>query len=485
MDWKIVMHPDLNFDVFEIGWAISVVAAVLTAPSVLINRRARPVAAVSWLLALFALPPAALVAWWLFGRTHLSRRRHRRRRASEEIGAALARRHPGSEREVNDSRATSRLVPSLPMALRESVFRPTNGNSITFLADTKAVHRVWRGLIEEAKEHVHVFFFAWHDDETGRAFLDMLERKSAEGVAVRVLYDAVGCTELPKHFFDRLRKQGGRVATFMPIKLLTLTPLLNFRNHRKLVISDGRRAYTGGINVTDEYLQWRDIGVEVAGPAVNALQEVFVDDWYFATSEELISDAYFPRMGSSASMGGSAICQAIASGPDQVFNTTRDMLFMAIAQTRHRLWISTPYFIPDDALMVALRTAVYRGIDLKLFVPGKSDNLIVRRASRAYYGAMIAGGVPIFEYDGMLHAKAILFDDDNALIGSANLDVRSFRLNFELSVLIESNQLNSELADWFTDVSRRSLRVEREYLGRRSYPDQVVDALANLLSPLL
>jgi cardiolipin synthase len=477
------MQVDLIAGFFEIVWMVSIAAALLTAPSVLINRRARPVAAMSWLLALMAVPPAALAAWWLIGRTHLNRKRRRRRQASEEIEAALSLKHPRTAYGVGGL-STSRLAPLLPI-LEEAVFPPTDGNIVELLPDTRVVHSLWSRLITDAKEHVHVLFFAWHDDETGRMFLNLLERKSAEGIVVRVLYDAMGCNELPRRFFDRLRAQGGQVAQFMPIRFLTVAPMFNFRNHRKLVISDGRRAYTGGVNVTDEYLEWQDIGVEIHGPAVNALQEVFVDDWYFATSEELTADAYFPRVNLAADETRTAICEAIASGPDQVFNTTREMLFLAIIQTRQRLWIATPYFIPDDALMMALRAAAYRGIDVKLFVPGKSDSPIVQRASRAYYGELLAGGVPIFEYDGMLHAKAILFDDDNALIGSANLDLRSFRLNFELSMLIESKPLNSDLAVWFTNVSHRSTKVESRDVQRRSYASQLIEAIAHLLSPLL
>jgi cardiolipin synthase len=250
-----------------------------------------------------------------------------------------------------------------------------------------------------------VFFFAWHDDETGRTFRALLEKKAGDGAVVRVPCDAMGCQELPRRFFDRLRARGGQIASFMPIRLLTFAPLLNFRNHRKLVIVDGRRAYTGGVNITDEYLEWRDIGVEIEGPAVNALQQVFVDDWHFATPEELTASSYFPRVVLSADRDQDAICRVVASGPDQIFNATREMLFLAISQTRVRLWIATPYLIPGDALIMALRTIVYRGIDLRVFVPGKSDSPIVQRASRAYYDELVESGVAIYEYDGMLHAR--------------------------------------------------------------------------------
>lgn len=367
------------------------------------------------------------------------------------------------------------------------MFQPTAGNRVVLLPDTSAVHEAWFRLITDAKDHVHVFFFAWHDDLTGRRMRQLLEEKAETGVLVRVLYDAVGCNELPRRFFDPLRAKGGQVAEFMPIHLLTATPMLNFRNHRKLLIVDGKSAYTGGINVTDEYLEWQDIGIEVEGPAVNALQEVFVDDWHFATAEELTADRYFPRTVGEGSSGirKTAVCETIASGPDQVFNATREVLFLATTLTQERLWIATPYFIPDEPLIMALRAAVYRGVDVKTYVPGQSDQVLVRRASRAYYGELIDGGVKIFEYQGMLHAKAILFDDDGALIGSANLDIRSFRLNFELGMLIESRQLNGELAEWFVAVERQSAKVDRERISRDSYIGRLTDALAHLLSPLL
>lgn len=474
-------------DLFEILWVISIFGAVLTVPSVLINRRARPVAAASWLLALFAMPPAALAAWWLVGRTHLKRRRRLRREASEEIGAALSREHARACKDAKGSGTTSRLVPSLPAPLGDSVFPPADGNRVELLPDTRATHKVWARLIGQAQRHIHVFFFAWHDDTTGRWFLDMLERKAEQGVVVRVLYDAVGCNELPRRFFDSLKVKGGQVAAFMPVRLLTATPMLNVRNHRKLLIVDGCGAYTGGINVTDEYLEWQDIGIEVHGPAVNALQEVFVDDWHFATSEELTAETYFPSLEPVAPPDGgrSAVCEAIPSGPDQLFNATREVLFLAITQTKRRLWIATPYFIPDEALLMALRAAVYRGVEVKLFVPGKSDSPLVRRASRVYYAELLDGGVELFEYQGMLHAKAILFDDDNVLIGSANLDIRSFRLNFELSLLTESIPLSRKLETWFAEVERCSIGIDRDTIRQDSYLAKLTDALAHLLSPLL
>lgn len=473
--------------VFEVVWVTCIVAAALTAPNVLVHRRGRPVAALSWLLALFAVPPVALAAWWLVGRTHLQRKRRRRRQASETIEAALSRAHPRPEGSLDESEHRSRLAPFLLPSLRDSVFPPTDGNAVELLPDTMAVHRCWDRLIEEAQANLHALFFAWHDDGTGRRVLSALAEKASQGVEVRVLYDAIGCNELPRGFFSSLVDAGGLVAEFMPIRILTARPMVNFRNHRKLLIADGRRAYSGGVNVSDEYLGWQDIGIEVRGPSVNALQEVFVDDWYFTTSEELTSEQYFPHIAPDRLAGdvGGAVCETIASGPDQTFNAMREMLFLAIGQTRQRLWITTPYFIPDDALLLSLRAAVYRGVDVRLFLPGRSDSTIVRRASKAYYADLLNGGIRVFEHAGMLHAKGILFDDDNVLIGSANLDIRSFRLNFEISSLVESKTLNAELERWFEAISRDSTPMHLESFQKRSYLDQLADSLAHLFSPLL
>lgn len=358
------------------------------------------------------------------------------------------------------------------------------------MPDTGCVHDYWQRLIEDAWDHLHVLFFAWHDDATGRRFRDHLAAKAADGCEVRVLYDAVGCDELPKRFFHPLTEKGGQAAAFLPRRLLTASPLLNFRNHRKLLIADGCAAYTGGINVTDEYLDWQDLGLAIQGPGVNQLQEIFIDDWYFTTSEELTEQRFFPETcvppwGQLEGAIADAVCESIASGPDQRFNAMREMVFLKITECEKRLWIATPYFVPDDALMLALRSAIYRGVDVRLFVPAENDSRLVRRASRAYYPDLLDGEIAIYEYQGMLHAKAFLFDEDRVMIGSPNLDTRSFRLNFESGTFVTSRQVNAQLAAFFQMIEQRSLRIRRQDIDRHSYLDQLKDAAAHLLSPLI
>jgi len=473
----------------EITWFLSWLGALMTVPSVLLQRAGRPTAALSWLLALFALPALAVIAWWLFGRTHLNRRRRRRRRAKQVTVSALRETRQQLLTRATlaeETNAPPRRAASLPPMLHEAVFPPAAGNSVALLADTKTAHHAWHDLVGQANHHLHLLFYIWRDDHTGRDLRDRLVEKARQGLEVRVLYDAVGSLGLPRHFFDPLTAAGGKAVAFMPIHLLSASPTLNFRNHRKLLIADGWRAFTGGINVGDEYLDWQDLGIVIEGPGVNQLQEVFVDDWYFSTREELAEPRYFFEPAEQQAMlAGSAVCETITSGPDQVFNATREMAFLAITQCRERLWIATPYFVPDEALLLALRSAVYRGVDVRLLLPKASDVLLVQRASRVYYPELLEGGVRIYEYDGMLHAKALLLDHDTVLIGSANLDTRSFRLNFELSTFISDTEFNQQLAALFEQFHSLSVPASLDDLRHASPLGRLRDVLAHLLSPLL
>ena len=465
--------------------------AIVTAPSVLLQRAGRPASALSWLFALFALPAVAVTAWWLIGRTHLQRKSRRRRNAEQAMTRSLqATRDAVDDLQQQHRQAMAQrscLAPSLPPDFEDSVFPATAGNCVRLLPDTRRTHQAWFELIDAAGHHIHCLFYIWRDDDIGRALRDRLAARAAQGVEVRVLIDAVGSFGLPKHFFDSLQRHGGQIARFMPIRLLSAAPTLNFRNHRKLLIADARHAWTGGVNVGDEYLDWQDIGIHIDGPGVSQLQEVFVDDWFFTTGEELSERDYFREEHPHVSDDGeaTAICETIASGPHQAFNMTRDMVFLAVNQCRQRLWITTPYFIPGAALMMALRTAVYRGVDVRIYLPADSDAPLVARASRVFYQELLAGGVRIFETPGMLHAKSLLLDDDAVIIGSANLDVRSFKLNFEVSTFVTQPQLNQALSAMMQKLEHGAHEVRLQDLQNTSILNRLHDALAHLLSPLL
>ncbi len=477
-------------DPFDVIWILSWFGALLTVPNILLQRAGRPTAALSWILALFALPVITLLAWWLFGRIHLRRKRRYRRQASATTAEQLSqtRQHLLETGKIASGieQPNFLLAPHLPALLDDSVFPATAGNSVRLLLDTTTAHHAWLDLIQNAQYHLHLLFYIWRDDCIGCKLREALIQKAKQGVEVRVMVDTVGSWTLPNNFFDDMLSAGGQFARFMPIRLTSAMPTLNFRNHRKLLIADGQQGYTGGLNIGDEYLDWQDLGIIIQGPGVNQFQEVFIDDWQFTTSEALTDNRYFcSSSNSSLGIKHETICETFASGPDQEINLTRELVFLAITQCRQRLWITSPYFVPDEALILALRTAVYRGVDVRLFQPDRSDSKLVRSASRAFYPELLQGGISVFEYQGMLHAKAMLLDEDMVLVGSANLDTRSFRLNFELSTFIKNSHVNRELANLLERLQTHSEQLSLKDLQFTSTPTRLKDAVAHLLSPLL
>lgn len=466
------------------------VMALLTVPSVLLQKEGHPVAALAWILAMFVLPPFGALAWWTAGRVYLRRRRSSRRRAREEVIDALeavrrrTRPPEGSPTSLLDAR-------KLPPEFLDSISAPSAGNCVRLLPGTHDAYAAWEEAIRGARHHVHFLFYAWGNDATGRRFRDLLADAASRGVEVRCLFDAVGSPSINDAFLAPLRLAGASAHSFLPVRVFSLRPVVNFRNHRKILVVDGRSAFTGGINIGEEYLGWNDLAVEIRGPEVDRLQEVFAEDWYFTTREELARADYFGQWITCDRPQGTqwaqqAFCATISSGPEQELNATREMLFLAFTNARKRIWIMTPYFVPYQSIQAALRSAVYRGVDVQLLVPQRNDVGLVQRASRSFFPGLLHGGVRIFEYvPCMLHAKAVILDDDLFFVGSANMDTRSFKLNFEASCFIECKALNAKGADLYQSFRNDSRELTRNDLRHRPYFSRVADAAVHLLSPLL
>ncbi len=465
-----------------IDWG-SLALAILSIPSVLIQRRGRPTAALAWILALMSVPVVGLVLWWLGGRRHMARRRRRKRRAHRTMAQRFETLR--DELDAPPSHGAA-MVPfrDLPTELTESVFLPSSGNDVELL-DSHDAFDVMERDIRAAKHHVHALFYIWKNDDTGRRFCEALMEKAREGKRVRVLCDAIGSPVMATKFSRPLRKAGVQVARFLPPQWFSRSPRINFRNHRKILVVDGAVGVIGGFNIGDEYRKtWRDLGVRIEGPAVDQLQEIFTDDWYYATNEDLADADYFGK--SPPRPGGDASCATIASGPDMRQSPIHDALFVAMNGCRERLYIMTPYFIPSRALQAALRAAVYRGVDVRIMLPAKSDVMLVRYAARSYYLELLEIGVRIFEYQpAMLHAKVTVFDEDLVLVGSANLDSRSFRLNFEASTFVASSRLCAELTARFHSDLEHCEEIHLQAVLDRPWHANLVDATAHLLSPLL
>ncbi len=458
-----------------LAWLViaSWVVAVLSAPSVLLSRAARPMAGLSWMLAMFALPVVGVLAWWMVGRFHLTVRRRQRQRAQDALKSELRLLRP-------ESGGAFPGLPCLPAGVRDWVLPPTSDNAVDFLSDAAVAYDAWERAIDEAKAHVHALFYIWNDDATGRRFRDALLRAARRGVCVRVLVDGVGTPR--SGFFDELRDAGADVRWFLPPWRPRQALAFNFRNHRKVLVTDATTAFVGGINIGDEYLRWADYALEVRGSAAAQLQEIFCDDWFFATGEELISEATFRFAGQPE---GTATVATIAGGPHQPLNAIREVMLALLSEARERIWLTTPYFIPDAALLAVLRVAVYRGVDVRVLVPSRSDVRLVRRASRAYYPELLSAGVRVFEHREMVHAKSALLDRQRAFIGSANLDQRSFRLNFEVTSVVDSEAFNAAVEAQWLALQAQATEVRLEDYRRLTRFERIVDATLHLASPLL
>lgn len=443
--------------------------------------------ALAWAIALVFMPTLTLLPYLIFGRNSFDSYVRSRRAADLVMHQALLARawqpSVGNVRPAELAQSVERLkavtrLAHMPLLANNQVRLLINGE-VTFAAIFKA--------IAEARKVVLVQFFIVHDDDLGRRLQQLLLERAAAGVAVYLLFDSVGSHALPKRYSETLRAGGVKVHAFASRRGLRNRYQLNFRNHRKIVVVDGRLGYIGGHNVGDEYLglkpplaPWRDTHIEISGPVLNSLQESFAEDWFWATREvpALLLDESYVKDG--------ALCQLVTSGPADPQETCSLFFVTLINAAQRRVWITSPYFVPDEAVLAAMRLAVLRGVEVRVLLPARPDHRIVYAASSLYAEDAVRAGISIYRYQpGFVHQKVVLVDDDITAIGSANLDNRSFRLNFEVMLLTIDRRLADQveqmlLADFAEsrvqtdEVGPQSNRLRR--LGRR---------VARLLSPVL
>jgi len=341
----------------------------------------------------------------------------------------------------------------------------------------------------QARHHVHLEYFILRNDRLGAEITDLLCKKSAEGVEVRVLLDAVGSRKA-KSLVRRMREGGVKADFFLPAGIFSPRFTFGMRNHRKILVCDGKVGFMGGLNIGDEYIgravphhSWRDTHLRLIGPGVLALQRVFVEDWDFSSGELLVGDQYFP----SPLFNGDARVQMVWSGPDQEYNASHETYFAAITAARKRLWIMTPYFIPDNALLTGLRSAALKGVDVQILTQSyPPDHWITYWAGRYFWDEMLACGIKIYTYShGMMHSKVMLVDGAWASVGSANLDIRSMRLNFEINCHIHTAQHVKELEEQFQRDVENSMEITLAQFNCRSMGVQVCENVCRLFSPLL
>ncbi len=468
------------------GWAIVTVGGAVWAAvmAVVILLQRRPAAStISWLLVLVFLPSVGIILYRLVGPLKLERRKRRRsgaRRIIEEGLQGMA--------ALDASSAEHYQLAMIPLQLGGAP--PLRADGVEIYGDGVTTYEAIAAAVRAARDHVHLEYYIWEPDKIGHRLRDLLIERARAGVTVRLLLDGTGSFHLRRAFLGPLRDAGVSVAWFNPVRLFALRrKRVDFRSHRKIVVCDGRVGFLGGMNITDvhsaeftgEY--WRDTHMRLSGAAVWPVQRAFFEDWYYATGELCPIDT---RTMPPPETEGEHLVQVVASGPDESSFAIHKVFFSAINQATERVWLTTPYFVPDDALLTALVTAALRGVDVRVLVPMRGDSRLVDLAARSYFPELLEAGVGVFEYEPrFIHAKTMLCDDDVAIIGSANFDNRSVRLDFEIAAILYGRSGNQWLADAFERDSADSRAVAPSRWSDLPLGRRLGEASARLLSPLL
>ncbi len=464
------------FSACEVAYLIAMIIVII------LDKRS-PISTIAWILALAVLPYVGLVVYFFFGPHRIERKRMRHGRSIAAVRGEL---EAESKRDALDVAAPHREQLAR-LAVKASGSFISTAKSIAILPGGKECFDAIEAAIREAKTHVHVLYYIFEGDRTGTRIRDALVERAKAGVKVRLLTDGVG-TNLSRRFLKPMREAGVEIARFNPIALGRLFPRFQLRNHRKIVIVDGRIGFLGGINVGDEYDEsvtkraaFRDTHARIEGNAVRELQFVFLEDWHFATNTILKDKGLFL----TARGGENEAIIIVPSGPDQEWESIKHVYFTAITQADERIQLTTPYFVPDDPVRIALSSAALRGVRVEIIVPHRSDSLVVTAAARSYFDELLRAGVHIYEYPRMVHAKTMVVDGKIAIVGSANLDNRSFRLNFEVCALFYEPGALAKLAALFEADKHKCSHITLKSRARLPLPARLAEASARLLSPLL
>jgi cardiolipin synthase len=483
----------MQFDLIHVGplVALAHILGMVAACHAILNTRTSQ-GAIAWAVSLVAMPYLTLVPYLFLGRSKFAGYADARRVENELL---RTRAHPpewdtrSSSAGLPTQQLGGRLVHSLTR-LGGMPFLP--GNTVRTLVNGAATFEAIFEAIESARHYVIVQFFIVRDDALGEMLKDALIAKAQQGVRVYFLYDSIGSFDLPHRYVAALRASGVETHPFATNRRFVNRLQLNFRNHRKIVSVDGERAFVGGHNVGVEYLgskpplsPWRDTHIEVRGPAVASIQFVFTEDWHWATQQ--LPEFDMPALAPVDPATDQGMhCLVVPSGPADKQETCSLFFVEAINAARERIWITSPYLVPDEAVFSALRLAVLRGVDVRILIPSRRDHLVVFTASKLYAYDLLRAGIRIFRYEpGFLHQKVILIDSVAAAIGSANLDNRSFRLNFEIMVLTVDRGFAQEVETMLLNDFAQSREIDRNEYRQASALKRVLMHVARLFSPVL
>lgn len=449
-----------------------------------------PASTITWLIVLYVFPIIGFIFYFLFGRNYRKQRMFKQKEIQDEhafieIQSSKLRTENMLAKMGNEHQLLFKLAHRLgktPISFDSKTEILTDGEE-TFAKIIKN--------LKKAETYIHLEYYIVRDDNIGTEIKDILIAKAKEGVEVRFLYDAVGSWKLSKKYIEELRNAGVKMVPFFPVKIPFFNNKINFRNHRKIIVVDGKIGFIGGLNIGDEYLgkdeyfgYWRDTHLWVRGEAVLSLHLIFLQDWYYMTDEKLLDEKYISvEKYDAPNFSG---VQMVAGGPDHEWEVIKNLFFAMIVSAKKTIWISSPYFIPDEDILSALKIASLSGVDVKLIVPSSPDKKIVFYASRSYFPELLEAGVRVYTYQkGFMHSKVVIVDDELASIGTSNMDMRSFHLNFEANAFLYRTESLQQLVDDYLNDLEHSEEITLETFNERNLIERVVESMSRLLSPLL
>ncbi|MFS4469776.1 cardiolipin synthase [Maribacter sp. 2210JD10-5] len=449
----------------------------------------RPTKMISWVFAVVSLPFAGPLLYYFFGvnrkkfKLFKLRQTEKRKLYSESYKELKNGNYAIHEfRGVNKNQLAN-------LIRNNSYFPPYEGNKITLLNDGKTAFEAIFKAIENAKESIHLEYYIMERGVILDRFYELFQKKAGEGVEIRMIYDSFGSHNMRGKTVKRFKDLGVKTFSTLPLRFGNLLFTLNYRNHRKIIVIDGKVGFTGGVNVSDKYIKpvselgiWGDMHLKIEGPAVNSLQRVFVKDYHFASDEELMLDEkYFPRIESC----GDNIAQIISSGPDSKYPAIMQQYLAMIHNAEKSICIANPYFIPGTPILEALRVAALSGIEVNLLTPEKSDSRLAKYSMFSRFEDLLEAGVNIFLRPDFSHSKVIIIDGEIVSVGSGNFDYRSFEHNFETNALIYDKDIASHVKDLFDKHCKKEIQLEYVAFKNRSPITKFIEGLAKFFSPLL
>lgn len=471
-----------------LSWIFYPIYAIVTLGAllaVLMDHR-QPAKTVAWVLVLVFLPVVGIVIYFFFGQNT-----RKERFISQRSLDQLTKRSMLEFAEQKNLKIPADQGALIKLFTNQNWSFPFKDNEVDIYTNGYDFFHMLLRDIGKAKNHVHIDSYIFNDDALGYMVADELVEKASQGVEVRVIYDDVGCWNVKNEFFERMREAGIEVHAFMPVKFPAFTGKVNYRNHRKLCVIDGKIGYIGGMNIAARYIKgrsglaWRDTHLRIRGGAVYGIQRAFLVDWYFVDRTLITNRRYYPEM--DRLHRNNCLVQIVTSSPISQWPDMMQGYVRILLEAKQYVYIETPYFLPTEPVLLAMRTAALTGIDVRVMIPYKTDAKLVEGASRSYVHEIVSAGVKVYLYQkGFNHSKLLVSDDSLCTVGSANVDFRSFENNFEGNAFIYDSAMALRIKEVFmNDVANSVLLDDVENLNHRPFYQRLWESLVRLLSPLL